>query len=53
MTYASLSQKFPLELTEQVNTALNLLVLITAFVGQWGIGAIIDLWPMLGDRYNP
>lgn len=53
VTYAALSQTFPPELTGRVNTALNLLVFITAFAGQWGIGAIIDQWPMLGDRYNP
>lgn len=28
----------------RVNTGLNLLVFVAAFAGQWGIGAIINLW---------
>jgi MFS family permease len=43
--YASLSQSFPRELAGRVNTALNLLVFISAFAVQWGVGAIISLWP--------
>lgn len=51
--YAVLSQGFPGELTGRVNTALNLLVFIAAFAGQWGIGAIIDLWPSDNGGYHP
>jgi predicted MFS family arabinose efflux permease len=47
--YAVLSQSFPLHLTGRVNTALNLLVFVTAFSAQWGIGAIINLWPGTAD----
>ena len=43
--YAILSQHFPPHLAGRVNTALNLLVFLFAFIVQWGIGAIIDLWP--------
>jgi predicted MFS family arabinose efflux permease len=43
--YASLSQSFPAHLSGRVNTGLNLLVFVVAFAGQWGIGAIINLWP--------
>ncbi len=45
ITYAALSQSFPLHLAGRVNTAVNLLVFIAAFIGQWAIGAIIALWP--------
>jgi predicted MFS family arabinose efflux permease len=51
--YAVLSQGFPGELTGRVNTALNLLVFIAAFAGQWGIGAIIDVWPSDNGGYDP
>lgn len=44
-SYAALSQRFDAVLAGRVNTALNLLVFIVAFSAQWGIGAIIDLWP--------
>jgi len=52
--YAVLSQSFPLHLSGRVNTALNLLVFVAAFAAQWGIGAIINLWPVAaGDGYSP
>ncbi len=43
--YSTLSQAFPLHLSGRVTTALNLLVFVAAFAGQWAIGAIIGLWP--------
>ncbi|MFZ4790256.1 MAG: MFS transporter [Candidatus Competibacteraceae bacterium] len=45
LSYAILSQAFPPGLAGRVNTAFNLLVFIAAFVMQWGLGAVIDLWP--------
>jgi hypothetical protein len=47
--YAALSQSFPLHLSGRVNTAINLLVFVAAFSAQWGIGAIINLWPGTAD----
>ena len=46
LPYAVLSQSFPAHLTGRVNTALNLLVFIAAFAAQWGIGAVINIWPV-------
>ncbi|MCP4283690.1 MAG: MFS transporter [Gammaproteobacteria bacterium] len=43
--YASLSQHFPRHLAGRVNTAINLMVFITAFCMQWASGVIIELWP--------
>ncbi len=43
--YAVLSQHFSRTLSGRVNTAINLLVFITAFSLQWVSGAIINLWP--------
>ena len=52
LAYAALSQQFPVRLSGRVNTAVNLLVFVAAFAGQWVIGAIIGLWPVEGDgRY--
>jgi hypothetical protein len=45
LVYADLSQRFPADLAGRVNTGLNLLVFVAAFVAQWGVGAVIDLWP--------
>jgi len=44
IAYSALSQSFPVHLSGRVTTALNLLVFIAAFAGQWAIGAIIGLW---------
>ncbi|MEJ2586431.1 MAG: MFS transporter [Deltaproteobacteria bacterium] len=46
LPYAALSQSFPLHLSARANTALNLLVFVGAFGAQWGIGAIIEQWPV-------
>ncbi|MCU0559994.1 MAG: MFS transporter [Desulfobacterales bacterium] len=46
IAYAGLSQSFPVELAGRVNTALNLVVFVAAFAAQWGIGAVIALWPV-------
>jgi len=47
LTYAALSQQFPIEVVGRLNTALNLLVFVAAFAAQWGIGAVIGRWPSL------
>lgn len=53
LSYAILSQAFPPELAGRVNTALNLLVFVGAFVLQWGLGAVIGLWPGATGGYTP
>ena len=45
LAYASLAQTFPVQLAGRVSTALNLLVFIASFAGQWAIGLIVGLWP--------
>ncbi len=47
--YAALSQSFPAHLAGRANTGLNVLVFSAAFGAQWGIGAVIDLWPAAAD----
>ena len=54
LPYAAMSQAFPAALAGRVNTALNLLVFVLAFIGQWAVGAIIDLWPQTAaGGYDP
>jgi predicted MFS family arabinose efflux permease len=45
LPYAVLPQRFPRALAGRVITAINLMVFVAAFAGQWGIGAVIELWP--------
>jgi MFS family permease len=49
IAYAALSQRFPVQLSGRVTTAVNLLVFVVAFLGQWAIGAIIGIWPVGAD----
>jgi len=49
ISYAVLSQSFPGHLSGRVNTGLNLLVFVAAFSAQWGIGAIINRWPITAN----
>jgi MFS family permease len=51
LNYAILTQAFPPALAGRVNTALNLLMFAVAFTGQWGMGAIINRWPVAGGGY--
>jgi len=46
IAYAALSQHFPVQLSGRVTTAVNLLVFVAAFAGQWAIGIIIGCWPV-------
>jgi len=45
ISYSVLSKRFPKHMAGRANTALNLLVFVMAFAGQWGIGVVINLWP--------
>jgi predicted MFS family arabinose efflux permease len=52
--YAVLSQNFPVHLTGRANTALNLMVFVVAFIAQWGMGAVIEFWPVTAQGgYDP
>ncbi|MCC8999998.1 MAG: MFS transporter [Candidatus Contendobacter sp.] len=53
LTYAILTQAFPPALAGRVNTALNVLVFVAAFAGQWGMGAIINCWPVSNGYAEP
>lgn len=45
ISYAALSQRFAVHLAGRVNTAINLLVFLAAFAGQWLIGVVVGWWP--------
>jgi predicted MFS family arabinose efflux permease len=51
LAYAILANRFDRALAGRASTALNLLVFVGAFATQWGIGAIVGLWPAEGGRY--
>jgi MFS family permease len=53
LPYAILSQHFPAALTGRVVTASNIFMFIASFAFQWGIGALLRLWPAVDGRYPP
>jgi MFS family permease len=53
LVLAALAREFPAHLSGRVNTANNVLMFSVAFAFQWGIGAVLDLWPVIEGRYAP
>jgi MFS family permease len=48
LCYSELTRRFGGHLAGRVNTALNLLVFVAAFISQWGIGVILENFPKTG-----
>ena len=48
LAYAVLTPLFPPEMTGRVNTASNVLMFGFSFAFQWGIGAVLRLYPVDG-----
>jgi sugar phosphate permease len=51
ISYSILTPAFPQALSGRVSTAINLLVFVVAFVMQWAMGALINLWPATASGY--
>lgn len=51
LSYPLLAARFPAEITGRVVTAVNLVTFSMAFAVQFGVGAIINLWPVVDGRY--
>lgn len=45
LAFSVLTRVFPIGLAGRASTAMNLLLFVTAFAMQWGIGIVIDMWP--------
>lgn len=54
LSYSALSYRFPKQLSGRVTTGINLMVFLAAFVLQWAIGGIINLWEISSHgSYHP
>ena len=51
LSYPLLATRFPADITGRVVTAVNLVTFTCAFAVQFGVGAIINLWPVVEGRY--
>lgn len=53
LAYPLLTSLFGPEMTGRVNTASNMLMFGVSFAFQWGIGAVLRLFPVEGQTYSP
>lgn len=53
LAYALFTPLFPPDMTGRVNTASNVLMFGISFLFQWGIGAVLRLYPVTDGRYSP
>ena len=51
LSYPLLATRFAPRITGRVVTALNLVTFSTAFAVQFGVGAIVNLWPVVDGHY--
>ena len=49
--FAILAQAFPIAMAGRANTALNLALFATTFIVQWGMGGIVNRFPLAGGGY--
>jgi MFS family permease len=53
LAYSLLTPLFPPAMTGRVNTASNVLMFGCSFAFQWGVGAVLRLYPSDAGRYAP
>ena len=53
LAYALLPPAFPAAMTGRVATASNLLMFTVSFMFQWGVGAVLRLYPSADGQYSP
>ena len=53
LAHSIATRRYPREMAGRVNTALNTFTFFGIFLGQWGTGAILNLWPPTAAGYDP
>ncbi|OGA15749.1 MAG: hypothetical protein A3I63_05145 [Betaproteobacteria bacterium RIFCSPLOWO2_02_FULL_66_14] len=53
LAYSILTRRYPREMTGRVNATLNIFTFSGGFLGQWGVGLVIDRWPQSAAGYDP
>lgn len=48
LAYSINARRYPKEMAGRVNTGVNVIGFVGMFAGQWGIGAVLGLWPQSG-----
>lgn len=53
LAHSIATRRYPRDMAGRINTALNTFTFIGVFLGQWGTGAILNLWPATATGYDP
>jgi predicted MFS family arabinose efflux permease len=53
LAHSIATRRYPREMTGRVNTTLNSFTFLGIFLGQWGTGVILNLWPQTAIGYDP
>ncbi|MFZ4441329.1 MAG: MFS transporter [Syntrophales bacterium] len=51
VSFAIVSRAFPITMAGRTNTALNLMIFVSSFLVQWGMGILINLYPVGHGSY--
>ncbi len=50
LAYSIVARRYPRDMAGRTNTAVNVIGFVGMFSGQWGIGAVLGLWPPVSAR---
>jgi MFS family permease len=53
LAHSIATRRYPREMAGRVNTAINTFTFLGVFLGQWGTGVILSLWPPTPTGYDP
>jgi predicted MFS family arabinose efflux permease len=53
LAYSIVARRYPRDMAGRTNTAVNVIGFVGMFSGQWGIGAVLGLWPQSAAGYAP
>jgi predicted MFS family arabinose efflux permease len=53
LAHSIITRRYPRDMAGRVNTALNTFTFVGIFLGQWGTGIVLNLWPQTAAGYDP
>ena len=53
LAHSIATRRYPRDMAGRVNTALNTFTFVGIFLGQWGMGAVLNLFPATATGYDP
>jgi predicted MFS family arabinose efflux permease len=53
LAHSIVTRRYPRDMAGRVNTTLNTFTFLGIFLGQWGTGMILNLWPQTAAGYDP